>query len=143
MAGLKRLGLESRVTEVLDPSISVPAVGQGALAIECRVDDQSTGEIVAALQHAESALAATAERGFLERLGGGCQVPLGAYAEIKGARIALRAFVGDPDGTRAITGRREGPVGEAESLGRLLAEDLIGKGANEILAAIGGSGMTY
>jgi len=89
---------------------------------------------VAALVHPESASAARAERAFLARLGGGCQVPLGAYATLDGNRLRLRAFVGSPDGTRAVRGERGGPVEEGESIGRALAEDLIARGAEEIIA---------
>ena len=134
LAGLRRLGLEEHVTEILDPEVSLPAIGQGALAIECRAEDPATNARVAPLVHPESASAARAERAFLARLGGGCQVPLGAYATLDGDRLHLRAFVGSPDGTRAVRGERRGAVEEGESIGRALAEDLIARGAEEIIA---------
>jgi len=134
LAGLRRLGLEGHVTEILDPEVSLPAIGQGALAIECRTEDPATNARVAGLVHPESASAARAERAFLARLGGGCQVPLGAYATLDGNRLRLRAFVGSPDGTRAVRGERRGTVEEGESIGRALAEDLIARGAEEIIA---------
>ena len=134
LAGLRRLGLEEHVTEVLDPEVSLPAIGQGALAIECRAEDPATNARVAGLVHRESALAARAERAFLAQLGGGCQVPLGAYATLDGDRLRLRAFVGSPDGTRVVRGERRGAVEEGESIGRALAEDLIAQGAEEIIA---------
>lgn len=136
LAGLRRLGLEDRVTEIFDPEVSLPAIGQGALAIECRVRDAETNARLAPLAHAESTLAVRAERAFLARLGGGCQVPLGAYATLQGVALHLRAFVGSPDGTRTVSGERRGPAEEGESIGRALAEDLIARGAEEIIAEL-------
>jgi hydroxymethylbilane synthase len=136
-AGLRRLGLAERVTEVLDVSRCVPAVGQGSLGLECRVDDAETNAKLAALAHPASAVAAAAERAFLGRLGGGCQVPLGAHATVGGGEVALRAFVGTPDGARALRDERRGPEGSAAEVGRALAESLLDRGAGEILAALG------
>lgn len=137
LAGLRRLGLAAHATEIIDVLRSVPAIGQGALGIECRKDDAATNTIVAALNHAESAKTAAAERGFLLRLGGGCQVPLGALATLsKGDTIHIHAFVGTPDGVRALRGSRTGSALQAEKLGRDLAEDLLDQGAGEILAAL-------
>lgn len=137
IAGLRRLGLDSRATEIFDVMRFVPAIGQGALGIECRKDDAATNALVAALNHPESAKTAAAERGFLLRLGGGCQVPLGAYAKLsKGDTIDIHAFVGTPDGVRALRGSRSGPALHAEKLGHDLAGDLLDQGAGEILAAL-------
>ena len=137
LAGLRRLGLDSHATEIMDVVRFVPAIGQGALGIECRMDDAATNALVAALNHPESAKTAAAERGFLLRLGGGCQVPLGAYAKLsKGDTIDIHAFVGTPDGVRALRGSRSGPALQAERLGRELAEELLDQGAGEILAAL-------
>lgn len=136
-AGLRRLGLASRVTEVLDPSVCVPAIGQGSLALECRTDDGGTGEKLALLAHPASASAAAAERAFLGRLGGGCQVPLGGYATVNGEGLEMRAYVGSPDGREALEGERSGRASEAAEIGRALAEELLERGAGEILAACG------
>ncbi len=136
LAGLRRLGLEDRVTEILAPEVSLPAIGQGALAIECRAEDAQTNARLAPLRHAESTLATRAERAFLARLGGGCQVPLGAYATLEGDTLRLRAFVGSPDGERTVSGERRGPATDGESIGRALAEDLIGRGAEAIIAGL-------
>ncbi len=135
-AGLRRLGLEGRATEILDLSVSLPAVGQGSLAIECRVDDAETNARVRTLEHPESALAASAERAFLASLGGGCQVPMGGYAVIEGDRVWLRAFVATPDGKRVIAGGRRGRAEEGGAVGRALAEDLARRGAAEILSEL-------
>ncbi len=139
LAGLRRLGLEDRVTEILDPEVSLPAIGQGALAIECRAKDATTNERLGPMAHAESTLATRAERAFLARLGGGCQVPLGAYATLEGPALRLRAFVGSPDGLRAVRGERRGPSVSGEAIGRALAEELIAAGAEEILADLEGA----
>ncbi|MFQ5458964.1 MAG: hydroxymethylbilane synthase, partial [Myxococcota bacterium] len=137
LAGLRRLGLASHATEILDVFFSVPAIGQGALGIECRVDDAPTNALVAALNHAESATTAAAERAFLLRLGGGCQVPLGAHATLSdGGGIAIHAFVGTPDGVRVLRGEQSGRAPEAEQLGRALADDLLAQGAGEILREV-------
>jgi hydroxymethylbilane synthase len=136
LAGLRRLGLEDRVTEILPPEVSLPAIGQGALAIECRTGDAGTNARLAPLAHEESTLTTRAERAFLARLGGGCQVPLGAYATLEGTALHLRAFVGTPDGARAIRGERRGAAADGESMGRALAEDLIARGAEEIIATL-------
>ncbi len=137
LAGLRRLGLESRVTEVLDAAICVPAIGQGALGLECRVDDAGTNAMLARLEHPASAVAAAAERAFLGRLGGGCTVPMGGHATVEGGEVTMRAFVGSPDGRRTVEGERSGPAKEAVEVGRALAEALLEKGAGEILAALG------
>jgi hydroxymethylbilane synthase len=134
LAGLRRLGLEERVTEVIDPAILLPAIGQGSLAIECRADDPETNARVAVLTHGESRIRAESERAFLARLGGGCQVPIGACATLEGERLTLRAFLGTPDGKRVLRGERAAPAPEAETLGRGLAEEFIGRGAEAILA---------
>jgi hydroxymethylbilane synthase len=135
-AGLRRLGLDKRATEILDPCVSLPAIGQGSLAIECRAEDAGTNAYVCALDHPESALAARTERAFLATLGGGCQVPLGAYAVIEGDGVWLRAFVATPDGKRMVAGERRGRAEEGDALGCSLAEDLARRGAAEILAEL-------
>ncbi len=135
-AGLKRLGLEDRITQLLPPSESLPAPGQGALGIECL---QARADLIgqlAPLDHAATAQCVAAERAFSRALSGSCNVPLGAYAEISGGNLRLRGFVGAPDGSRVVSGELERPVKEAEALGIALAEQLKQRGAADILAAL-------
>ena len=136
VAGLKRLGLESRVRLALSPEQSLPAVGQGAVGIECRLDDEQTRALLAPLNHADTAVRVAAERAMNTRLEGGCQVPIGSYAELNDGEIWLRALVGAPDGSRMVRGERRGRAEEAESLGVSLAEELLDNGAREILAEV-------
>jgi hydroxymethylbilane synthase len=137
VAGLKRLGLEDRITEVLSLDLSLPAVGQGALALEARTLDRATRERAEALEDRPSRIAVDAERAFLARLEGGCTIPLGAYAILDAGRVWLRGFVGTADGTELVRGERRGPIESASALGRALAEELLGRGADRILAALG------
>jgi hydroxymethylbilane synthase len=140
-AGLRRLGLFDRVTEVLAPELSLPAIGQGALGIEVRVTsaerrEPSIGQLVAVLDHADTHAAVDAERGFLRRLGGGCQVPFAAHASVVGDAIHLQGLVATPDGRQLIRGNRQGPRAAAIAVGTALAEDLLTRGAMEILEVI-------
>ena len=132
-AGLERLGLAGHVTEVLDPAWMLPAVGQGALGLECRADDRATLALLGPLNDLPTRSAVLAERAMLRGLGGGCLVPIGASARVEGSRLALRAAVLPPDGSRRIAGDLEGPAAEAETLGQRLAEMLLARGAGEIL----------
>jgi hydroxymethylbilane synthase (EC 2.5.1.61) len=136
VAGLKRLGLESRIRLALSPEQSLPAVGQGAVGIECRLDDEQTRALLAPLNHADTAVRVTAERAMNTRLEGGCQVPIGSYAELNNGELWLRALVGAPDGSEMVVGERRGPVEDAEKLGISLAEELLDNGAREILAQV-------
>ena len=132
-AGLRRLGWENRITELLDPAVMCPAPGQGALAIETRDDDGAAREIARKLDHAETRAAVTAERALLAVLEGGCQVPIGAYAQLEGSSIHLRAIVASPDGKRVI---RDSTCGEEPiALGHELGRRLLAAGAREILAS--------
>jgi hydroxymethylbilane synthase len=131
-AGLERLGLDV-ATEVLDPSWILPAVGQGALGLECRAADTPTLALLAPLNDAATYQAVTAERSLLYHLGGGCQVPIGAAAVVSGAWLTLRGAVLAPDGSRRIDGTLDGPAGDAEAVGRRLAERLLAAGAAELL----------
>jgi hydroxymethylbilane synthase len=133
-AGLERLELDEEITEVLDPSWMLPAVGQGALGLECRLDDEETLEVVRLLDDPATHEAIAAERAFLRTLQGGCQVPIGASAKVKDERLTLRGVVLDPQGKRRIEGRINGAADTAEELGRQLAHDLIARGAAELLA---------
>lgn len=139
-AGLKRLGLAARVRAVIDPEVSVPAVGQGALAIECRADRADVIALVAPLAHRETALALAAERATSLALGGSCQLPLAAHARVAGDRISVRGIVASPDGKRVARAEVEGPASAPEEAGRRLAEKLRERGAAEILAAIAAAG---
>lgn len=136
VAGLKRLGLEDRVRQALSPEQSLPAVGQGAVGIECRLDDERTHALLAPLNHADTAVRVCAERAMNTRLEGGCQVPIGSYAELSNGEIWLRALVGAPDGSQMVRGERRGPEEDAEKLGISLAEELLNNGAREILADV-------
>ena len=132
-AGLKRLGLESRIRNFIEPEQSLPAVGQGAVGIECRLDDQRVRELLAPLNHTDTADRVRCERAMNLTLQGGCQVPIGSYALLDGDEIWLRALVGEPDGSQIVRGEIRGPRSEAEQLGITLAEQLLEQGAKEIL----------
>ncbi len=136
VAGLKRLGLESRVRVALPPELSLPAVGQGAVGIECRLDDARTRALLAPLNHDDTAIRVKAERAMNTRLEGGCQVPIGSYAELTDGELWLRALVGAPDGSQMVRGERRGKPQDAEQLGVSLAEELLNNGAREILADV-------
>ena len=137
-AGLARLGLLDHVTERLDPDAFLPACGQGALAIEIRDDDRKMRDLLAPLDDRESHVAAAAERAFLSALGGGCQVPIGAYAKVtdNGERLTLAGMVATLDGSRLLRQSVDGPLDRqdaAVSLGRQLADGLYAAGCQEIL----------
>jgi hydroxymethylbilane synthase len=134
-AGLKRLGWEDRIAEILSPDIVCPAVGQGALAIETG----TTGLLACQkLNHAATHSAITAERALLAALGGGCQVPIGAYATVTGDRLSLQAIVVSPNGVHLVRDRGEGPVADAQRIGRELGEALLAAGADRILESVYG-----
>jgi hydroxymethylbilane synthase len=139
-AGVKRLGWEKSVGEVLDPLVILPAVGQGALGIEIRGTDVRTRSLVAPLHHAPTGSAALAERAFLRELEGGCQVPIGAFGRIEespdGDRLLLDGVVGSLDGRTVIRGGDAGGPDRPEELGRGLAQRLLGQGAAAVLAGI-------
>ncbi len=137
-AGLIRLGFEQRITAKIGPEQSLPAIGQGAVGIECRTDDEQINALVAALHHAETASCVLAERAMNQRLNGGCQVPIAGYAMLESGRLWLRGLVGEPDGSRIIRGEVEGAPGEEEEMGVGLAERLLEWGADEILATLYG-----
>ena len=135
-AGLKRLGLSDRITALLDPEQSLPAVGQGALGIECRADRDDLVELLQPLHHMETAYCVEAERSMSRVLGGSCQVPLGAFAEIIDGTLQLRGFVAQPDGTRIVSDALNGKPETGIKMGQELAEKLIKQGADEILASL-------
>jgi hydroxymethylbilane synthase len=131
-AGLKRLGWGDRIAEILSPEQMCPAVGQGALAIETRAGFDG----VAILDHTDTHIAVLAERGVLGALGGGCQVPIGAYATVSEGRVHILAIVAAPDGTQVIRAEAEGPTAEASLIGASLANELLTRGARQILEAV-------
>jgi hydroxymethylbilane synthase len=135
-AGLMRLDLEERIRSRLEPEESLPAIGQGAIGIECRANDDRVNALIAPLHHAPTADRVFAERALNQRLMGGCQVPIAGHAVIEGDKLYLRGLVGTPDGKRVLRGERRGARAEAEVLGTSLANDLMNQGAGEILAAM-------
>lgn len=137
-AGLARLGLEQVATQYLPVETLLPAVGQGALGLECREDDAATRELVAALADPAAAAAVEAERAFLGRLEGGCQVPIAAHAVLEGDRLWLRGLVADLEGRRLVRAQGRAPRAEAAALGRQVAEEVLESGGREILAQVYG-----
>lgn len=135
-AGLKRLGFEQRITAYLDTEVSLPAIGQGAVGIECRSDDAEINKLIAVLDDRDTHTRVSAERAMNHRLEGGCQVPIGGHAVLDGDTLHLRGLVGAPDGSRVIRGEISGPRTDAEKLGVALADELLGKGAAAILNAV-------
>ncbi len=135
-AGLKRLGFTDSVTEYLDTELSVPAIGQGALGIECRLDDKELTETIAFFNHPATSYAVRAERALLKRCEGGCQVPIAAYGQVNGDQLTLTGFVASVDGSRSLKEQIIGPVDAAEHLGIELAERLLRNGGKEILEEV-------
>ncbi len=135
-AGLKRLSLTARIRQVMTAEESLPAIGQGAIGIECRIDDKDTQHLVSVLHHDDSDVCVRAERAMNIRLEGGCQVPIAGYAVLHQNTIWLRALVGSPDGSQIIRGERHGPPSQAEQMGIELAEELLIRGASKILSEL-------
>ena len=135
-AGIRRLGLEQRITEFLSYDVCLPAISQGALGLEGRADDRFVRELVLRLEDPSTRMAVTAERGFLERLEGGCQVPIAAHATVGDQTMTLRGLIASVDGHRLIQGSSEGPIGDAKKIGVALAERLLSQGGREILKEI-------
>ncbi|NWG03203.1 MAG: hydroxymethylbilane synthase [Syntrophaceae bacterium] len=133
LAGVKRLGLEEKITEILPPEISLPAIGQGALGIETRKGDERVEEQIQFLKDQDSWIAIAAERAFLKKLEGGCQVPIAAFARTIGTALHIDGLVGTIDGKKLVRHHLTGPIEKAEQLGIELAEILLKKGAREIL----------
>ena len=132
-AGVRRMGLEQKVTEPLPFTTMLPAVGQGALGIECR-EEGGINELIAFLRHAESTMAVQGERAFLRRLEGGCQVPIAAYGKVERGRLLLRGLVARLDGSQLFRAEAQGD--DPESVGKQVAEDLLVQGAEEVLQEI-------
>jgi len=135
-AGLMLLGFTDRITQKLDTTVSLPAVGQGAVGIECRVDDAELNQLLAVLQDADSCITVGAERAMNNRLNGGCQVPIAGFAELQGDQLFMRGLVGKPDGTLVYRSEKTGPASEAEAIGRAVAEELLASGAGDILSEL-------
>lgn len=136
-AGLRRLEMTDRIRQSIAPEICLPAIGQGAIGIECREQDARTLELLSVLDHPETHIRVTAERAFNHRLGGGCQVPIAGFAELDHGVILIRGIVGRPDGTELLKASISGKPEDAEELGTVLAEDLLSQGADKILAELG------
>ncbi len=136
VAGLRRLGVGERVREVLDPEVMLPAVGQGVLAVECREGDTRIEALIAPLDDADSAVRVRAERAMNAGLGGGCQVPIAGFAELEGEVLKLRALVASVDGSTVLRERHEAHRDEADRLGKIVAERLLERGADRILAEV-------
>jgi len=142
LAGLRRLGKESVVSQVLDPDVMLPAVGQGALGIACREDDDETKRRLASLDHEASRFAVTAERGLLAALEGSCKVPIAGHARLVDGKIVLRGLVANLSGTVVVTDEVSGATGNARELGLTLGQELIRRGAGDILAEISRHGTS-
>ncbi|MBC7003329.1 hydroxymethylbilane synthase [Photobacterium sp. BZF1] len=138
-AGLKRLKMEDRIRDAIAPETSLPAVGQGAVGIECRLDDERVRQLLDALNHRDTETRVLCERAMNNRLQGGCQVPIGSYSVLEGDQIWLRALVGEPDGSQIVRGEIRGHRDDAEQLGVQLADQLLGDGAKAILDELYGN----
>jgi hydroxymethylbilane synthase len=137
-AGLKRLGLGGRIRALISSEDSLPAVGQGALGIECRADRTDVIAILQPLHHPDTAACVLAERALSRALAGSCQVPLGGFAEVADGKLRMRGFVASPDGKRMTHADLIGEIGNPETLGNKVADALRAQGADEILAALNG-----
>jgi hydroxymethylbilane synthase len=135
-AGLIRLGMGERITQRLDTKTSLPAIGQGAIGIECRVDDKELNDMLGKLHDNETGICVRAERAMNARLSGGCQVPIAGFAEIHDGQLFMRGLVGSPDGSVIYRSESSGKLEHAESIGKTIAEDLLSQGADKILQAL-------
>ena len=135
-AGLIRLEMPQRIASFIEPEQSLPANGQGAVGIECRSDDITTKQLLAALEHTETRIRVLAERAMNRRLEGGCQVPIGAFAQVSGEHITIRGLVGAIDGSEILRDQVQGLCADAEQLGVELANKLLAQGADKILQAV-------
>jgi len=135
-AGLLRLGFDERIRVLIDPTQSLPAIGQGAIGIECRVDDERVNALILQLHHDSTAIRVRAERAMNHRLMGGCQVPVAGHATLEGGELFLRGLVGTPAGDRILRAEARSTTVDAQALGTAVADDLLNQGAGEILAAL-------
>ena len=132
-AGLRRLGMEERITRALDPEAMLPAIAQGVIGIECRSGDTRISELIAGLDHPHTATRTATARGMNARLAGGCQAPVAGYSELDNDILHLRGLVGWPNGSDIVRGDISGPMSDAVNLGEQLADDLLARGARGIL----------
>ena len=132
-AGIRRLGLEERISEYLSMAVMLPAAGQGALSIEIRKEDPETAELISSLDDADTRAVVLGERSFLHRLGGSCQVPIAAHGHIEDGQYTLRGLVAEPDGSRVLRSELSGPVADSQKIGENLAETLMNQGALAII----------
>jgi hydroxymethylbilane synthase len=137
-AGLKRLGLSSRIRAIISSEDSLPAVGQGALGIECRADRADVIAMLQPLHHPDTAACVLAERAMSRALNGSCQVPLGGFAQVQDGQLRMRGFVASPDGQRMMRAEAMGDIENPEALGSRIANELLAQGAGEILASLNG-----
>jgi hydroxymethylbilane synthase len=135
-AGLKRLGMADRITQSLATTVSLPAMGQGAIGIECRIDDVDVNEMLQVLHHEATSICVSAERAMNARLNGGCQVPIGGFAQIEGEQLFMRGLVGSPDGLVIYRSEKTGSIQQAQEIGVAIAEDLLAQGADKILQVL-------
>ena len=135
-AGLMRLEMPERIREVIAPQVMLPAVGQGAVGVQCRQDDDETTALLSPLDDPQTHLRVKAERAVNAELGGGCHVPIGAYAEIQDEQLTLRGLVGQPDGSEVLFAEAAGPLSDPEAVGRTVAQDLLSQGAKRILQSV-------
>lgn len=135
-AGLKRLGLQERIRHTISAEVSLPAVGQGALGLECRTDDTAVLELISALNHTETDICVRAERAFNTYLQGGCQVPIAGYATLQGDVVTMQGRVGSVDGQVLLKAELTGDITQAEQIGEQVAQQLLNDGAGEILKAL-------
>lgn len=135
-AGVKRLGWEKEVTQIIGPDVMLPAIGQGALGIEARLDDAQTLDRISFLNHPRTSVCVAAERAFLHRLEGGCQVPIAAYATIEGEELTITGLVAAVDGSRFIRKERTGLSSDARSMGTELADEVLDSGGREVLEEV-------
>lgn len=135
-AGLKRLGMANRITQSLPTRVSLPAMGQGAIGIECRIDDAEVNQLLQVLHHEATNICVSAERAMNRRLNGGCQVPIGGFAQLDGENLFMRGLVGSPDGSVIYRAERNGTIQQAQEIGVAIADDLLAQGADKILQEI-------
>jgi hydroxymethylbilane synthase len=136
-AGLIRLGFQARITAYLSTEDSLPAIGQGAIGIECRQGDTRIEQLLAPLNHPVTALRVRAERAMNKRLNGGCQIPVAGFAELEGSTLHMRGLIGYPDGSQTFTYQQSGSIEQPEVLGVAIAEDLLRQGGDKVLALLG------
>jgi hydroxymethylbilane synthase len=135
-AGLKRLGLADRITAAVPVEQMLPAVAQGAIGIEFRVDDEKTADVIAPLNHQQTAIAVAAERSFLATLEGSCRTPIAGLAELNGGTLAFRGMILSPDGLKSYAAERQGPAAQAVELGTTAAEELLSRAGPDFMRAM-------